>query len=81
MKAKKGWLAVRVGSEEEDEAYQRFMIPISYLHHPQFVNLLEKAREVYGFHSEGPLRLPCSVEEFLGISAGVLFVPLLYKEL
>ncbi|XP_068652711.1 auxin-responsive protein SAUR24-like [Aristolochia californica] len=66
MKAKKGWLAVAVGLEEEgDGRKQRFTIPISYLYYPQFRELLEKAQDVYGFPAEGPLRLPCSVEDFL----------------
>ncbi|KAL3844772.1 hypothetical protein ACJIZ3_002175 [Penstemon smallii] len=65
MKVKKGWLAVQVGLEEEDGGFQRFSIPISYLYHPLFQNLLDKAREIYGYHTNGPLRLPCSVEDFV----------------
>ncbi|XP_057970811.1 auxin-induced protein 15A-like [Malania oleifera] len=65
MKVKKGWLAVEVGLEEEDGGFQRFVMPISYLHHPLFRQLLEKAQEVYGYHAAGPLRLPCSVNDFL----------------
>ncbi|GMP26502.1 hypothetical protein CsSME_00002913 [Camellia sinensis var. sinensis] len=45
MKVKKGWLAVRVGLEDEDGGFQRFVIPISYLYHPLFKRLLEKAHE------------------------------------
>ncbi|GMN33182.1 hypothetical protein TIFTF001_004026 [Ficus carica] len=66
MKVKKGWLAVEVGLEDEDHGgFQRFTIPISYLYHPLFKTLLEKAHEVYGYHTAGPLRLPCSVDDFL----------------
>eukprot|EP00262_Sarcandra_glabra_P018964 TRINITY_DN6980_c1_g1_i1.p1 TRINITY_DN6980_c1_g1~~TRINITY_DN6980_c1_g1_i1.p1 ORF type:complete len:104 (+),score=12.91 TRINITY_DN6980_c1_g1_i1:40-351(+) len=64
-KVKKGRLAVRVGLEDEDGGFQRFVIPISYLYHPSFKKLLEKAQEVYGYHTTGPLRLPCSVDDFL----------------
>jgi SAUR family protein len=64
-KVKKGWLAVRVGLEDEDGGFQRFVIPISYLYHPLFKRLLEKAHEVYGYHTTGPLRVPCSVDDFL----------------
>lgn len=64
-KVKKGFLAVRVGLEDEEGGYRRFTIPISYLYHPQFKQLLEKAQEVYGYHTTGPLRLPCSVDDFL----------------
>ncbi|GMG99847.1 hypothetical protein Nepgr_001687 [Nepenthes gracilis] len=62
-KLKKGSLAVQVGLEGED--IQKFVIPISYLHHPLFSGLLDKAREVYGYHADGPLRLPCSPDDFL----------------
>ncbi|KAJ8461443.1 hypothetical protein OPV22_034369 [Ensete ventricosum] len=64
-KVKKGWLAVRVGLEGEEGGFRRFVIPIAYLHHPHFTRLLEAAREVYGFRSSGPLKLPCSVDDFL----------------
>ncbi|KAL2532799.1 SAUR-like auxin-responsive protein family [Abeliophyllum distichum] len=66
-KVKKGWLAVRVGLEDEDGGFQRFVIPISYLYHPLFKQLLDIAREVYGYTSAGPLKLPSSVDEFLHI--------------
>ncbi|EHA8587333.1 Auxin-induced protein 6B [Cocos nucifera] len=65
MKVKKGWLAVRVGLEDDEGGYRRFVIPISYLYHPLFKRLLESAQEVYGFRSSGPLKLPCSVDDFL----------------
>ncbi|GAB4835511.1 hypothetical protein Ancab_000420 [Ancistrocladus abbreviatus] len=63
VKVKKGSLAVQVGLEDED--VQRFVIPISYLYHPLFSTLLEKAREVYGYRVSGPLHLPCSADDFL----------------
>ncbi|XAR73129.1 hypothetical protein NMG60_11006988 [Bertholletia excelsa] len=65
MKIKKGWLAVRVGLEDEHTGFQRFVIPISYLYHPLFKQLLDNAYEVYGYHASGPLKLPCSVDDFL----------------
>ncbi|KAI3415067.1 Peptidase A1 domain-containing protein [Psidium guajava] len=65
MKVKKGWLVVQVGLEEEDGGVQRFVIPISYLYHPLFKGLLDKAHEAYGYQTNGPLRLPCSVDDFL----------------
>ncbi|BAF10155.1 auxin-responsive protein SAUR32 [Oryza sativa Japonica Group] len=68
-KVKKGWLAVRVGVEGADGGdgggFRRFVIPIAYLYHPLFRRLLEAARDAYGYDSAGPLRLPCSVDEFL----------------
>ncbi|CDP21647.1 unnamed protein product [Coffea canephora] len=66
MKVKKGFLAVEVGLEDEgNKGFQRFVIPISYLYHPLFQRLLDKAHEVYGYQVNGPLRLPCSVDDFL----------------
>ncbi|XP_073059570.1 auxin-responsive protein SAUR32-like [Primulina eburnea] len=62
MKVKKGWLAVRVGLE--DDEFQRVTIPISYLYHPLLTRLLEKAHDTYGYDASGPLKLPCSVDEF-----------------
>uniref|UniRef100_A0A7N0TW52 Small auxin up regulated protein n=1 Tax=Kalanchoe fedtschenkoi TaxID=63787 RepID=A0A7N0TW52_KALFE len=64
-KVKKGCVAVRVGSENEDGGCRRFVIPISYLHHSLFKKLLERAQEVYGYHTAGPLKLPCSVDDFV----------------
>ncbi|KAF5745060.1 auxin-induced protein 6B-like [Tripterygium wilfordii] len=65
MKVKKGWLAIEVGLEGEECGFQRFVIPISYLYHPLFKPLLDRAHEVYGYHTNGPLRLPCPVDDFL----------------
>ncbi|GFQ07192.1 auxin-induced protein 6b [Phtheirospermum japonicum] len=56
MEVKKGWLAVQVGLEDEDGGFQRFSIPISYLYHPLFQNLLDKAREVYDYNTSGFIR-------------------------
>uniref|UniRef100_A0ACD5YX20 Uncharacterized protein n=1 Tax=Avena sativa TaxID=4498 RepID=A0ACD5YX20_AVESA len=66
-KVKKGWLAVRVG--DEDQPGGRFVIPIAYLYHQLFRRLLEAARDAYGYHSSGPLRLPCTVDEFIRLRA------------
>lgn len=61
---------MHVGAEEDEgnnKGSERFVIPISYLYHPLLQSVLEKAREVYGYHADGPLRLPCSVDDFLHI--------------
>lgn len=70
MKVKKGWMAVQVGLEDE-EKIERFEIPISYLYHSLFIELLDKAREVYGYHVDGPLKLPCSVDGFLRVRSEI----------
>jgi SAUR family protein len=73
-KVKKGWLVVRVGDDDQQEhghggGFRRFVIPIAYLYHPLFRRLLEAARDAYGYDASGPLRLPCSVDEFLRLRA------------
>lgn len=71
-KLKRGWVAVQVGLADADQHLQdctmrleRFCIPISYLYNPVFQELLDRASEVYGYHVDGPLMLPCSVEDFV----------------
>jgi hypothetical protein len=51
---RKGHFAVYVGSERS-----RFIVPISYLNHPLFQALLEKAKEEYGYHHPMGLAIPC----------------------
>ncbi|KAL5053214.1 hypothetical protein RYX36_033896, partial [Vicia faba] len=68
MKVKKGCVVIQVGSQEQQSQQgdaQRFLIPISYLHHPLFNNLLDMAYDSYGYTTHGPLKLPCSVDDFL----------------
>ncbi|KAH7561100.1 hypothetical protein JRO89_XS10G0173900 [Xanthoceras sorbifolium] len=42
-----------------DQQPKRFVIPLSYLSHPRFLELLEQAAEEYGFDHEGALAIPC----------------------
>lgn len=58
----KGCLAILVGQEGEEQ--QKFVIPVIYINHPLFVQLLKEAEEEYGFDQKGPITLPCHVEEF-----------------
>ncbi|GJN33900.1 hypothetical protein PR202_gb22530 [Eleusine coracana subsp. coracana] len=55
----KGYCPVYVGPEQ-----RRFVIPTSYLGHPVFRLLLEKAEEEFGFRQEGALAIPCETEAF-----------------
>ncbi|GER33427.1 SAUR-like auxin-responsive protein family [Striga asiatica] len=61
----KGCLAVTVGQGEEPR--RRFVIPVAYVNHPLFTRLLREAEEEYGFDQEGPINIPCHVEEFCRI--------------
>ncbi|XWS67791.1 hypothetical protein CRYUN_Cryun04dG0035700 [Craigia yunnanensis] len=60
----KGHFAVYVGEVEK----KRLVVPISFLKHPSFQNLLCQAEEEYGFnHPMGTLTIPCSEEAFLDL--------------
>ncbi|KAI3892829.1 hypothetical protein MKW92_036906 [Papaver armeniacum] len=56
----RGCVAVLVGQKQK-----RFVIPITYLNHPKFMNLLKEAEEVYGFRHKGNITLPCDVDKFV----------------
>ncbi|XP_075494703.1 auxin-responsive protein SAUR32-like [Primulina tabacum] len=58
---RKGCLAIMVGQGAEQ---RRFVIPVEYLNHPRFTQLLKEAEEEYGFNQEGAISIPCHVEEF-----------------
>ncbi|XP_020236776.1 auxin-responsive protein SAUR32 [Cajanus cajan] len=57
----KGCLAILVGQGEEQ---QRFVIPVMYMNHPLFMQLLKEAEDEYGFDQKGPITIPCYVEQF-----------------
>ncbi|XP_008367340.1 auxin-induced protein 15A-like [Malus sylvestris] len=62
----KGHFAVYVGEDEK----KRFVIPISYLNHPLFQDLLNKAEEEFGYdHPTGGLTIPCSEDYFVSLSS------------
>ncbi|KFK30114.1 hypothetical protein AALP_AA7G218600 [Arabis alpina] len=62
----KGHVAVYVGEEMENK--KRFVVPISYLNHPLFQGLLNRAEEEFGFnHPIGGLTIPCREETFVGL--------------
>ncbi|KAL6273414.1 hypothetical protein ACE6H2_024106 [Prunus campanulata] len=54
-----GFLALYVGEER-----QRFLVRTSFLSHPLFKMLLEKAYNEYGFEQRNGLVVPCSVSAF-----------------
>ena len=61
----KGHVPVYVGETQK----KRFVIPISYLKHPSFQNLLSKAEEEFGFdHPLGGLTIPCREEAFIDLA-------------
>ncbi|WOG84729.1 hypothetical protein DCAR_0103913 [Daucus carota subsp. sativus] len=61
----KGHFAVYVG-----ETQRRFVIPISYLSHPLFQELLHWTEEEFGFeHPMGGLTIPCREDYFRSITS------------
>ncbi|XP_075476447.1 auxin-responsive protein SAUR32-like [Primulina tabacum] len=57
----KGCLAITVGQGPEQ---RRFIIPVIYVNHPLFTQLLKDAEEEYGFYQRGTINIPCHVEDF-----------------
>ncbi|KAI3807976.1 hypothetical protein L1987_23916 [Smallanthus sonchifolius] len=62
MNIPKGCVAVMVGHEDEEQ--KRFIIPVMYMNHPLFMELLKEAEDEYGFHHQGPINIPCHVQDF-----------------
>nr|DAD47008.1 TPA_asm: hypothetical protein HUJ06_016945 [Nelumbo nucifera] len=59
----KGHIAVYIGEKQK-----RFVVPISYLSHPLFQDLLNKAEEEFGFdHPMGGLTIPCNENYFMDL--------------
>ena len=60
----KGLVAVYVGDDEK----KRFVIPVVYLNHPYFQDLLFQAEEEFGFHHPmGGITIPCSEDLFTDV--------------
>ncbi|OVA12638.1 Auxin-induced protein [Macleaya cordata] len=62
----KGHCAVYVGESEK----RRFVVPVSYLNHPSFQDLLSCAEEEFGFdHPMGGLTIPCKEAAFVALTS------------
>ncbi|PIA56084.1 hypothetical protein AQUCO_00700436v1 [Aquilegia coerulea] len=65
----KGHIAVYVGENQK----KRFVVPISYLNHPLFQDLLNQAEEEFGFsHPMGGLTIPCDEETFIDLTGRLM---------
>ncbi|XP_057963764.1 auxin-responsive protein SAUR21-like [Malania oleifera] len=63
----KGHIAVYVGDIRRNK---RFVVPISYLKHPSFLDLLNRAEEEFGFnHPMGALTIPCDEDTFIDLTS------------
>ncbi|TYI37770.1 hypothetical protein ES332_A03G236800v1 [Gossypium tomentosum] len=64
-KVPKGYFAVYVGENQK-----RFVIPVSFLNHPSFQDLLGKSEEEFGYsHPTGGLTIPCNEDTFLEVTS------------
>ncbi|KAH7574932.1 hypothetical protein JRO89_XS02G0023400 [Xanthoceras sorbifolium] len=62
----KGHIAVYVGELQK----KRFVVPISYLNHPSFADLLVRSEEEFGFnHPMGGLTIPCKEDAFINVTS------------
>ncbi|KAF9598607.1 hypothetical protein IFM89_028276 [Coptis chinensis] len=61
-----GFFAVYVGEER-----QRFVVPTSFLVHPLFKMLLEKAQNEFGYEQRDGLVVPCNVSTFQEVVSAV----------
>ncbi|XP_017971358.1 PREDICTED: auxin-responsive protein SAUR21-like [Theobroma cacao] len=62
----KGHIAVYAGEVQR----KRFVVPISFLNHPSFADLLNQAEEQFGFdHPMGGLTIPCKEDTFIDLAA------------
>jgi SAUR family protein len=49
---------------------KRFVIPVSYLNQPLFLDLLSQAEEEFGYdHPMGGITIPCSEATFLDLTS------------
>ncbi|VVA97050.1 unnamed protein product [Arabis nemorensis] len=64
---KKGQVAVVA---VKGERAKRFVLELKELNKPEFMRLLEQAKEEFGFQLRGPLTIPCQPEEVQKILKG-----------
>ncbi|KAK9129558.1 hypothetical protein Sjap_010045 [Stephania japonica] len=63
----KGHFAVYVG-----ENRSRFIVPISFLAHPEFQTLLHRAEEEFGFDHDMGITIPCEEVVFRSLTSMLL---------
>ncbi|KAB1994592.1 hypothetical protein ERO13_D13G094600v2 [Gossypium hirsutum] len=62
----KGHIAIYVGEVER----KRYIIPVTFVNHPSFVDLLNQAEEEFGFnHPMGGLTIPCKEDTFIDLAS------------
>ncbi|KAF3434608.1 hypothetical protein FNV43_RR21693 [Rhamnella rubrinervis] len=71
--SRSGYFAVYVGGDDEEQIRRkRFEVPIKYLKHPLFKELLNKAADEFGFHhGMGGLTVPCDEKDFINLTSRI----------
>ncbi|KAL1193920.1 Auxin-induced protein 6B [Cardamine amara subsp. amara] len=64
---KEGYVAVIA---VKGERAKRFVLELKELNKPEFLRLLEQAKDEFGFQPTGPLTIPCQPEEVQKILQG-----------
>lgn len=68
----KGKMAVYVGNDDGD--FERVLVPVIYINHPLFGQLLKKAEEEYGHDHPGGITIPCRISEFENVKTRIAAV-------
>lgn len=70
----KGKMAVYVGQEDGGD-YERVLVPVIYINHPLFGQLLRKAEDEFGHdHPAGGITIPCRISEFENVQTRIAAV-------
>ncbi|KVH89198.1 auxin-responsive protein SAUR36 [Cynara cardunculus var. scolymus] len=65
----KGKMAVYIG--QNDGGFERVLVPVIYINHPLFGQLLRKAEAEYGHDHAGGITIPCRISEFENVKTRI----------
>lgn len=65
----KGKMAVYVG--QNDGVFERVLMPVFYINHPLFGQLLSRAEAEYGHDHPGGITIPCRISEFENVKTRI----------
>ncbi|MFS8026894.1 putative small auxin-up RNA [Helianthus anomalus] len=68
----KGKMAVYVGQKDGD--FKRVLVPVIYINHPLFGQLLRDAEEEYGHDHPGGITIPCRFSDFESVKSRIAAV-------
>ncbi|XP_047983850.1 auxin-responsive protein SAUR36-like [Salvia hispanica] len=65
----KGHMAIYVGQKDGD--MERIFVPIVYINHPLFRDLLKESEREFGYDHPGGLTIPCRISEFESVQTRI----------